>query len=273
MTPTLSTLYVYPVKSGSPQTVLHAEVEARGLRHDRRWMVVDLDGKFITGRQAPRLVTLEARPTAAGLELAAPGQPTHFLAIPSPSPNPGPSQVERLDVSVWKSTVAAQPARAEDDAWISAFLDRPARWVYMDEGAHRSVPHERAKPDDEVSFADAVPLHLLTEESMRELDARLATPVSILRFRPNLVVRGVRLNEEDGWTRVRIGSVDFDVLGPRKRCSFVTVDPSGEVDQSGEPLRTLSDYRRTDSGVMFGISVIARGRGVVGVGDVVVPIA
>lgn len=272
MTPTLSTLYVYPVKSGSPQRVAHAEVEARGLRHDRRWMVVDLDGKFITGRQAPRLVRLEARPVAAGLELAAPGQPAHFLPIPSPSPSP--SQVERLDVTVWKSTVAARPARAEDDAWISAFLDRPARWVYMDEGARRLVPHEQALPDDEVSFADGFPLLLLSEESMRELDTRLATPVSILRFRPNLVVRGVRPHEEDGWARVRIGSVDFDVSSPCKRCSFTTVDPdAGEVDPSGEPLRTLSGYRRTDSGVMFGMNVIARGRGVVGVGDVVVPIA
>lgn len=265
MSCTLSALYIYPVKSGSPSRVQDAAVEVRGLRHDRRWMVVDPGGKFITGRQVPRLTRLQARPVGNGLELAAPGQPGYFL--PSPA-----SDGERLTVSVWKSVVEAQAARPEDDAWISAFLERPARWVHMDEGAQRPVVSAQARPGDEVSFADGFPLLLLSEESVEALNTRLVTPVSILRFRPNLVVRGAFAHGEDDWRWVRIGGVVFEVVSPCKRCVFTTVDPAaGALDPTGEPLRTLLEYRRTSSGVMFGMNVIARGRGIVREGDEVVP--
>lgn len=167
--------------------------------------------------------------------------------------------------------VAARPARPEDDAWISAFLERPARWVHMDDGARRPVTDALARAGDEVSFADGFPLLLLAEESLGQLNRRLETPVSILRFRPNLVIRDARAHEEDSWRRVRIGGVDFEIVGPCKRSSFTTVDPdAGVFDPVGEPLRTLRDYRRTASGVMFGVNVIARGRGTVTVGDDVI---
>lgn len=263
---TLSAIYIYPVKSCSPRRVPEAEVEARGLHHDRRWMVVDSDGRFITGRQFPGLTRLQARPTGGGLELAAAGLPGHFL------PNPAIGG-ERLTVSVWRSVLEARSARPEDDAWISAFLDRPARWVHMDDEVRRPVATAAARPGDEVSFADGYPLLLLSEESVEDLNARLLAPVSTLRFRPNLVVRGIRAHEEDGWRLVRIGGVVFHVVGPCKRCVFTTVDPdSGAFDPDGEPLRTLLGYRRTASGVMFGMNLIARGRGRVGEGDEVVPL-
>jgi hypothetical protein len=227
-------------------------------------MVVDHGGRFITGRQYPRLTCLQARPTSEGLELAAPGQPEHFL------PTPGVGS-ERLTVSVWKSSVQARSARPEDDGWISALLGQPARWVHMDDEASRPVLGAGARPGDEVSFADGFPMLLLAEESLNELNGRLAAPVSILRFRPNLVVRGVQAHAEDDWGSVRIGEVVFDVVSPCKRCGFTTVDPdAGELDPTGEPLRTLRGYRRTADGVMFGMNLIARGRGVVRIGDEVV---
>lgn len=264
---TLSALFLYPVKSCSPRPVASAAVEARGLRHDRRWMIVDHSGKFITGRQFPRLTRLQARPTQGGLELAAPGQPGYFLRTPA-------AGGERLTVSVWKGIVHAPLVAPEDDAWISAFLEHPARWVYMDNDAHRPVLSALAQPGDEVSFADGFPLMLLSEESLAVLNTRLSTPVSMLRFRPNLVVQGIRAHEEDGWRQVRIGSVVFDIVVGCKRCAFTNVDPDlGEIDPTEEPLRTLRDYRRTDAGVMFGMNVIARGDGTISVGDKVVPLA
>lgn len=263
----LTEIYIYPVKSCSPRRVPDAAVEPRGLSHDRRWMVVDSEGRGITGRQFPRLTRLAARPTADGLELAAPHQPAHLLPTP-------PADGERLAARVWRGVVPARTARPADDAWISAFLEHPARWVFMDAEARRPVPDALARPDDEVSFADAFPLLLLAQESVDGLNARLAAPVSTLRFRPNLVVSGVEPHAEDRWRQVRIGEVAFDVVGPCKRCVFTTVDPdAGALDPSGEPLRTLSDYRRTTAGVMFGVNIIARGRGTITAGDAVVPLA
>ncbi|HSN00655.1 MAG TPA: MOSC domain-containing protein, partial [Rudaea sp.] len=102
----------------------------------------------------------------------------------------------------------------------------------------------------------------------------LAQPVSMLRFRPNVVIAGTAPHAEDGWKRVRIGNVEFDVAKPCIRCVFTTVDfERGVFDASGEPLRTLLTYRRTPKGVSFGQNLIARGTGMLRVGDTVEPLA
>ena len=51
---TLTQLHVYPVKSLGGIGLAQSDVCARGLRHDRRWMVVDPDGRFLTQREFPR---------------------------------------------------------------------------------------------------------------------------------------------------------------------------------------------------------------------------
>jgi uncharacterized protein YcbX len=58
------------------------------------------------------------------------------------------------------------------------------------------------------------------------------------------------------------------VVKPCTRCVFTTVDyERGEFDPSGEPLRTLTTYRRSPKGVTFGQNLIPRGRGILRVGD------
>jgi len=262
MTPILSALHIFPVKSCAPLVVDAAAVEPRGLAHDRRWLVTDASGKFLTGRQHPRLTLLRAAPNGAALDLSAPDMPLLRLDVPLPT--------ERIEVTVWKNTVDALPAPAEADAWISEFLGMPARFFYMDAGCERPVDPAYAKPGDEVSFADAYPLLLISQGSLDGLNAKLAAPVPMLRFRPNLVVANTGAHAEDGWKRVRIGSVEFDLVKPCSRCVFTTVDfTSGAFDPSGEPLRTLMTYRRTERGVTFGQNVIPRGTGTLRVGDAV----
>ena len=58
----LSALHIYPMKSCAPLPVESARIEPRGLRHDRRWMAVDGDGRFLTGRDLPRLTELADLP-------------------------------------------------------------------------------------------------------------------------------------------------------------------------------------------------------------------
>ncbi|SOD54521.1 MOSC domain-containing protein [Pseudoxanthomonas wuyuanensis] len=256
----LSNLYLYPIKSIAPLEVASAEVEPRGLRDDRRWMVVDADGRFLTGRQLPRLTLVRAQPGAEGLVLDAPGMPSLQVAFPDADAT--------LPVSVWKSQVAARPAAAAADAWLSEFLQRPARLVHMDAGVSRVMTDPHSQPGDEVSFADGFPLLLISRAALDGLNARLARPVSMLRFRPNLVVDGVPAHAEDGWKRIRIGGVAFDVAKPCTRCVFTTVDPErGERDPDGEPLKTLIGYRRSGDGVTFGQNLIPRSGGMVRVGD------
>ncbi|MDH5822857.1 MOSC N-terminal beta barrel domain-containing protein [Luteimonas sp. RD2P54] len=262
----LSGIHLYPVKSCAAFDAGSAEVEPRGLRHDRRWMAVDGDGRFLTGRKLPRLTLLRARPDADGIVLHAPGMP----ALPLPSAAMG----ERVRVTVWKDAVTARAAGAAADQWLSAFLEQPARLVHMDAGAARPLRHDRARAGDEVSFADSMPLLLVTRAALDGLNARLSRPVSLLRFRPNLVVDDAPAHAEDGWSRIRVGAIEFDVAKPCIRCVFTTVDPErGERDPDGEPLRTLLDYRRGDGGVSFGQLLIPRGTGTLRTKDPVVVVA
>jgi len=201
----LSALYLYPIKSTAPFEVETAVVEPRGLRNDRRWMVVDDGGRFLTGRQLPRLTLVHALPDAGGLSLSAPGMPP--LSVPFP-------QTEAtMRVNVWKSEVAAKPADAAD-AWLSEFLRQPVRLVHMDAGVTRPMTDVHSQAGDEVSFADAFPSLLISQAALDGLNARLSRPVSMLQFRPNLVVGGAAAHAEDGWKRIRIGEVEFDVAKP-----------------------------------------------------------
>ncbi|MEO8669921.1 MAG: MOSC N-terminal beta barrel domain-containing protein [Tahibacter sp.] len=263
MQPTLSRLHIFPIKSCAPLTPDMAPVEKRGLQFDRRWLIVDADGQFLTGRQLPRLTLVRAQPDALGLDLDAPGMNRCRIRVPS-------ADAPRRLVQVWKNSINAVCADGLADAWISAYLGREAHLVYMDSDAHRAVDPDYATDGDEVSFADAFPLLLISSSALDQLNARMASPVPMLRFRPNLVVSGTAPHAEDDWRRVRIGGVEFDVVKACTRCVFTTVDfERGALDPSGEPLRTLITYRRTPSGVTFGQNLIARGSGILRIGDAV----
>lgn len=259
----LSAIHVYPVKSCAGQSVETAVVQPRGLEHDRRWMLVDAEGKFITARQEPRLLRVQPGPTDEGLVLEAPGMPTLAVAAPQAGAT--------LSVNVWKDHVDALAADAAADDWFSAYLGRPVRLVHMDDDVTRRNASSRAQPGDEVSFADSMPLLLVSRASLDALNGRLDQPVPMNRFRPNLVVDGVDAHAEDAWKQVTIGDVVFDVAKPCTRCVLVTINAdTGQRDEGGEPLRTLTRYRRTDDGVTFGQLLIPRSGGALRCGDAVV---
>lgn len=254
----LSSIHVYPIKSTAGLALQSAGIDARGLVHDRRWMVVDADNRFLTGRQLPRLVLVRAIPDGDGLLVDAPSMPRLKVLAPD-------GTGERLPVTVWDDAVDAACADAISDAWLSEFLGRPVRLVMMDAHSVRTVTSAHAHG---VSFADAYPFLGISQASLDGLNARLGAPIPMQRFRPNLVIAGCDPHAEDHWQRIRIGAIEFEAAKPCTRCVFTTVDPLlGERDPSDEPLRTLKSYRRTDEGITFGMNWIARGRGEIRVGD------
>jgi uncharacterized protein YcbX len=117
-----------------------------------------------------------------------------------------------------------------------------------------------------VSFADGFPFLLISEESLADLNRRLAYPLPMNRFRPNLVVAGGEPYAEDGWSRMEIGNLRLQVVKPCGRCLVTTTDQdTGE--RGKEPLRTLATYRKVGSEVMFGQNVVHENIGRLRVGD------
>ena len=117
-----------------------------------------------------------------------------------------------------------------------------------------------------MSFADAFPFLLLSQESLAALNERLARPVPMNRFRPNLVVAGGAPHVEDTLRRFRIGDLELEVVKPCDRCVLTTTDQS-TAERGPEPLRTLAAYRKVGSKVLFGQNVVHYTTGRLTVGE------
>jgi uncharacterized protein YcbX len=254
----LSAIYRYPVKSLRGQAFDRLDVGRRGLIHDRRWMVVDAQGRFLTQRQLPRMSLIDASvDDGGGLWLAAPG----MSALDLPDGESG----AQIRVQVWGDEVNAGPVSGDADGWLSEFLGQDCRLVVMPEKTRRAVDPQFATPADEVGFADGFPFLLISQASLDDLNNRLTTPVPMLRFRPNLVVSGCSAFAEDGWKRIRIGELVFRVAKPCSRCVIPTIDFT-TAERAREPLQTLMQYRRRDNKVYFGQNLLHEGGGALEVG-------
>ena len=254
-------LFVYPIKSCGGSAVETAEVDAFGFRNDRRWMIVDENGRFLTQRTVPLLATIRAGISDGRLSLRAAGWES--LAVDA---FPESAAAER--VTVWRDTVDALPVGEEADAWLSSVLGRPARLVWMPDSTLRPPKRDPAGVSPRISFADAYSFLVVSRESLDALNARLAEPLPMNRFRPNIVVEGAGPFAEDGWGVVRVGEIELDAAGPCARCATTTTDQ--ETGARGvEPLRTLATFRREGSEVMFGQNANHRGTGTVRRGDMV----
>lgn len=264
----VSGLFIYPIKSCRGISVVKWPVLERGFYADRRWMIVDAAGGFVTQRELPKLALVETAlltlvETAPGpdhLQLRAPGQPELTLPLTHDAG-------EARTVTVWRDQATAS-VHPLGSAWFSRYLGAPHELVYMPDSERRQVNLARARPGDLVSFADAYPFLLISEASLADLNARLAEPVSMARFRPNIVISGTAPFAEDGYARVRVGEISF--RGPKRceRCVVTTVNPeTGE--RGSEPLRALAKYRLSDQKVWFGMNLIHDNLGWLRVGDAV----
>ena len=253
-------LFVYPVKSCAGTELGVAELDARGIRHDREFMIVDPRGHFLTQRQLPRMALIHPTRTADTLTLAAPGMSRVCL-----TPR---LDRDRVHVTVWNDRVAAIDQGLAVADWLSTFLQTPCRLVRQADDAVRAVDREFAThPTDEVSFADGYPLLLVSEESLCDLNARLDTPLPINRFRPNVVVGGAGAPYiEDTWSRISIGDVTFSLVKACARCAITTTNQATAL-RGHEPLATLATYRRVVRGVLFGQNLIHHAVGTIRVGD------
>jgi uncharacterized protein YcbX len=255
----LTALHVYPIKSAAGIAPADWDVDQFGLRHDRRWMVVSPAGMMMSQRTHPRLAL--ARPAIGEdtLRVEAPGMPALELPL-------RPAGTLATTVVVWDDTCTAVRAGERAARWFSDLLETDCRLVYMPDDSRRPANPAFAPPGSRVSFADAFPFLVISEESLADLNRRMPDPLPMNRFRPNLVIAGGEPYGEDGLGRFRIGSLGFTAVKPCGRCVLTTTDQA-TLARGAEPLRTLATYRKWDGKVWFGQNVVHEGPGRLRVGE------
>ncbi len=259
---TLSAIYIYPVKGLAGISLSSSLVEERGLQYDRRWMLVDDSDTFLTQRKFAQMALLKVKLTDEGLLVQARGK----TDLPIPFGATG----DKLRVTVWDDTCEAIAVSKASDQWFSEALGISCRLVYMPDYSVRPVDSRYAVAHNYVSFADAYPFLLISEESLADLNTRLEEAVPMNRFRPTLVVKGATPFAEDTWYQFRIGECLFYGVKPCARCVVTTIDQE-TAGKGKEPLKTLASYRQREHKILFGQNVVfGREGSQIKVGDEVV---
>ena len=256
----LSSLHVFPLKSAGGLSLPSVILDRLGPQHDRRWMLIDEEGAFISQRTYPKLALVKVVLQGSSLQLHAAGLSPLSLPLSL-------AEGVRESVVVWGTRFAAIRGPAEADRWFQSYLSTDCRLVFMPTHFNRPVEPGFAPPDTKVAFADGYPLLLISQASLDELNGRLDSRIHMDRFRPNLVVGGGAPYQEDSWRRIRIGDVTLRIVKPCGRCSMTTVDQkTGDFDGK-EPLKTLASYRRWNGEAVFGQNVVHEKQGFLQVGQ------
>lgn len=264
---TVSQLYIYPIKSLAGIAVPRARITDRGFAHDRRYMLVTPDLRFITIRRYPQMTLLRPEIADNTLQITHANHPGDPLYLPLV---PGNGTAKR--VMIWNDTVGAQHVSEEADNWFSRMLGIDCQLVYMPDESRRPVaPSSGLRPAGKItSFADAYPFLMIGELSLEDLNDRYPGDerLAMARFRPNIVVSGGYPYIEDALSDFSINGVAFTALEKCARCGVPNVDPvTARVSDDGEPLATLAGYRREGGKIYFGVNLVHRGVGEIRVGQ------
>jgi uncharacterized protein YcbX len=257
----LSGIKIYPVKSLPGISLNSSVVEERGLKYDRRWMLVDAENMFFTQRLFPQMIFIDVKIENDKLIFAHKRKALEKLAVPM-----NDYLGKDIHVGVWDDTCLAKEYGKEINQWFEEVLKFKCKLVYMPDSSHRKTSTDYFPNSKNVSFADGYPFLIIGEESLNYLNAKLENPVSIDQFRPNLIFSGGSEHIEDEWEKIKIGALQFAVVKPCARCVITTIDLNSG-NKNKEPLKTLSTYRNSDGKIMFGQNALALSEGIIEVGN------
>ncbi|MEQ1588378.1 MAG: MOSC N-terminal beta barrel domain-containing protein [Cyclobacteriaceae bacterium] len=250
---TLSEIWIYPVKSLAGIRSKRAKVKQKGLANDRRWMLVDEAGRFLTQREHPEMSQFQLAMDKGQLIIWNRFETGNQLVISDPAPA---NQDNLIRVTIWDDEVEAAEVSHVYSQWFSDQLRIKCKLVFFPETNRRDVDPDFAIKNEQVSLADAYPFLIIGQASLDDLNKRLRNPVPMNRFRPNFVFTGGAAHEEDSWKEFRIGRNRFIGVKPCSRCVLTTVDQLTGV-KGREPLATLATYRKQGSKIKFGQNLLA----------------
>lgn len=256
----VSRLFIYPIKSLAGIELHEAEVTDRGFKYDRRWMLVDNNGRFISQREHAQLALFKTAINVEGVRVSYKDQ---SIIIPFK-----PLTDTAINVTVWYDTCTGVLVDPMIDQWFSDALNMSCRLVYMPDSSQRHVSEKYARNNEITSFSDAYPFLLVGQASLNDLNEKLTVPVPIDRFRPNIVFTGGSAFQEDSMSHFTINNVHFYGVKPCARCVMINIDQQTTV-KNNEPTKVLARYRLRKNNVYFGQNLIHSGEGKISVGDTI----
>ncbi len=254
----VSQLFIYPIKSLGGIEVSNTMVLPKGLQYDRRWMLIAEDNRFLTQRDHPEMAFIKTSFDNESILI-------HYNG--SSFTLPYQPKGDDLVADVWDDTVDVKEVDESLSNWFSLVLNRSCKLVaFPEENTRRVDPDYAIQSDNQTSLSDGYPILIIGQSSLDDLNGRLESPVSIDRFRPNIVFTGGTPYEEDEWNIFTIGDGEMVGVKPCARCVITTIDQQ-TGKQGKEPLATLSSYRKVGNKVLFGQNVIPLNTGLIRVGD------
>lgn len=243
-------LWIYPVKSLPGVAVTRLSFDATGPVDDRRWMLVDADGRFVSQRGTPELALFQIEPTPTGFRITAPDGDA--VVLPA-----GPDDGRELTVSVWKDTLPAREVSEELSVWFCEKLNQPLRLVYVGAVSPRPISDPGALEHERVGFADGYPLLVSNQASLDRLNRDAALNLSHRRFRPNVVIEGAPAEAELAPGSLRFKRGHIDLLKPCVRCNVPAIDlATARYDKTvAGAIKTHSQWRGQ---TVFGMNGVAR---------------
>ena len=250
----ISRLFIYPIKSCAPVEVDQLGFDDFGPRGDRRFMLVDEQGKFLSQRQLPVMARIQPalrwreNGELAGLLISAPGQDDFELVLST--------DLSSREVTVWKDTLLARDCGDPVADWFSAFLQRRCRLVQLPANSQRQVSLKRAPLGRYHAFADGYPLLVVTQASLDHLSQQVGRDVAVERFRPNVVVTGAEQPfAELSWKRLGLERGYLDLVKPCVRC-VVPTRGMDTLEREADVLEALKQSFRVDGQIVFGQNAI-----------------
>jgi uncharacterized protein len=258
----VSEITIYPIKSLGGISLQHAIVEERGLQYDRRWVLADENNVFITQRQNEQMALIDVAITEDGLRVY------HRLKRIAPLQIPFvPQTTDEQKITIWDDVVRGIRVSDEADAWFTVVLGKKCSLFYQpDDSVRLTDPKYSITKEEHTSFADGYPILIIGQASLDNLNERLEEPVSMKRFRPNLVFTGGEVHVEDSWKYFSIGEAKLVGVKPCARCVLTTINPE-TAEKGKEPLRTLTQYRNMNNKILFGQNLLVVETGKISVGD------
>ena len=164
-TRTLSEIWIYSIKSLAGISIQDWQVKSKGLLYDRRWMLIDEHGVFMTQRTIPQMALFKTAIEGDTLMIQHANDKIYLSLDSSPNGN-------SIQSEVWGDAVEVYDVNEELSTWFSEKLEIQCKLVFFPEVNKRAVDPEYVL-GYEVGLADGYPFLIIGEASLYDLNNRL----------------------------------------------------------------------------------------------------